>query len=84
MDRLVSVGCAVLGAYAVVANRKFGQAGPTNSKRYFGRDIPEGGREYRFMVAYGRVLAIVVGSLMLFLGTLGAFGVDWRAVLDLP
>ncbi|MFI7543746.1 hypothetical protein [Actinoplanes sp. NPDC049599] len=84
MDRLINAACALLGAYAVVANRTFGQAGPANAKRHFGRDIPEGGREYRFLVAYGRTLAIVVGSLMLFFGTLGALGVDWRALLKMP
>lgn len=78
MDRAVAVLIALAGLGAVVFNRRFGRSSVTSSREFFGRELREGSREYRFMVLYSRVIAVVVGSLMFLAGTLDLLGISWR------
>ncbi|MCA2211673.1 hypothetical protein [Jidongwangia harbinensis] len=78
MERTTSVIVALAGLAIVILNRRFGRVAITNSREIFGRDIRKGTREYRVMVLYSRTLAVIVGSLMLILGTLDALMIDYR------
>lgn len=71
---------ALCGLGVIILNRRFARAGVVTSREFFGRKMPEGGREYRFSVLYSRVIVILVGTICLVGGTLGALGIDWRHI----
>ncbi len=77
-ERLIA-GCAgAMGLYAVVRNRSVAEASVVSSRRYFGIQLRDGSRAYRFNWIFSRTLALVVGTLLLVCGSLGAIGIDWR------
>jgi len=78
MDRITPALVALAGLAVIILNRRFGRAAITNSREVFGRDIQKGTREYQFSIIFARVLAVIVGSGMLILGTLDALMIDYR------
>ena len=79
-DRIVAAMVAGMGLFAVVRNRRFAEASIAASHKYFGIRLREDTRAYRFNWIWSRTIAIVVGSLMVIAGGLGAIGVDWRDI----
>jgi len=65
---------ALFGVAVVVLNRRFGRASVDTGRSFFGRPMAEGSRQRRFARAYGRGMAIAVGSLLAVGGTAIALG----------
>lgn len=65
----------LMGGFAVVRNRWFAEQSVETSRNFFGQEIPEGTRKYRFMIIYGRVLTVFCGATILIGGALTLAGV---------
>lgn len=74
MVRVFYAAIALGGLAVVIGNRRFAASSHAASAKYFGRRVREGSAESRFMGAFSRVLAVVVGLVLFVGGTLAAFG----------
>ena len=79
-ERIMAAAIALVGLVAIAMNKRFARMSIISSREYFGIELPEGIRRYRFTIVYSRTIAIIVGLFMFVLGTLEALGIDWRAV----
>jgi hypothetical protein len=75
MTRAVAAFVALIGIGAVVMNKRFGRASLDASRNFYGVTLPEGSKRQRFTVAYSRILAVVIGSILAVAGILGTIGV---------
>jgi hypothetical protein len=71
VERVSAGVVAAIGLYAAVRNRYFAEASVATSRKHFGIHLREGSRAYRFNWIFSSVLAIVIGTLMVFLGGRG-------------
>ncbi len=69
---------AVAGVVVIVANKQFAKSSARASRDYFGRDVRVGSREHAFMSGFSRVMAVLVGGVLVVTGLLGALGVIWN------
>ncbi|WP_306214346.1 hypothetical protein [Actinoplanes sp. RD1] len=67
------------GLLAAINNRRFAEASHDSSAKVFGRPVREGSRESRFMNVWSRTIAVLVGSGLFVMGTLGTLGVIWES-----
>jgi hypothetical protein len=79
-ERLISGLVAVMGLIALLENKAFARSSVQSSSRYFGIDLREGTRAYRFNWVFSRTMASVVGTLLFVAGILGVAGIDWRDI----
>jgi len=75
MGRLICGLIVLLGAHAVMRNRRAVDVAVRRSRDQFGIEIRPGTRHHRFMSIFARSLNIVGGSAMVVIGFLGMFGV---------
>lgn len=77
MTRVFYAVIALGGIATVIANRHFAAASERTSDDVFGRPVRPGSARQRFMAAWSRTMAVVVGTTIFVAGTLGALGVIW-------
>ena len=78
MVRIFYALIALVGLGAAIANRRFATASHESSAKFFRRPVRQGSTESRFMTAWSRTLAVIVGLMLFVMGALGALGIIWQ------